>query len=97
MVIISKLKDQTKDRLETCAYKWEAYQLVVHFEQFKFQQIKRGGNRVAHLLTKEGFLRRHAIGGGEAFGGYEFGGEGGDEILLNCQMSGGVEICCISD
>ncbi|MBA0717958.1 hypothetical protein Golax_005729, partial [Gossypium laxum] len=35
--------------------------LVLGFEHFKFQHIKRGGNRVAHRLAREGFLRKRDV------------------------------------
>lgn len=56
-VVISKLKSGVIDRSNISGYIWDARQLLLGFKHFKFQHIKRGGNRVAHLLAREGFLR----------------------------------------
>lgn len=40
---------------------WETHRLLTMFEKVKYQHIKRGGNRVAHLIAKEGFLWRQDV------------------------------------
>lgn len=55
--IISKLKTTSIDRSEIGPHIWEARILLTMFEKVKYQHIKREGNRVAHLIAKEGFLR----------------------------------------
>lgn len=61
LVIISKLESQTVDRSEVRPYIREAHRVLSTFESFKLHHIKRGGNRVAHLIDKEGFLCRRDV------------------------------------
>ncbi|MBA0666333.1 hypothetical protein Goklo_002755, partial [Gossypium klotzschianum] len=61
LVIFSKLRMQGLDRLKVSNYIWKAKHIVMGFESFKFQNIERGGNRVAHLLVKEGFILKRDV------------------------------------
>ncbi|MBA0706403.1 hypothetical protein Golax_018514, partial [Gossypium laxum] len=57
-MVISKLKHAGIDRLKISGYIRDARQMLLGFEHFKFYHIKRGGgDTVAHLLAREGFLR----------------------------------------
>ncbi|KAH1107584.1 hypothetical protein J1N35_011352 [Gossypium stocksii] len=40
---------------------WDAQHIIVDFDHFKFQHIKHGGKRVAHLFTWEGFLGKRDV------------------------------------
>lgn len=60
-VVISKLNKTGLDHSEICAYISDAKTLAVSFEKIKFQHIKRGGNRVAHLLGREGYLPKRYV------------------------------------
>ncbi|MBA0761558.1 hypothetical protein Gotri_024186, partial [Gossypium trilobum] len=56
--VISKLQVQCLDKSEISNYIWDAKHLLMDFERFKFHHIKRGRNRVAHLMANGGFIRR---------------------------------------
>ncbi|KAK5784747.1 hypothetical protein PVK06_039276 [Gossypium arboreum] len=61
LMIISKLRMQGMDMSEVSNYICVAKQIIMGFESFKFQYIKRGGNRVAYLLMKEGFIQKRDV------------------------------------
>lgn len=56
VVVIAKLQGSKNNRSEVNSYIWDAKHSVLIFEHFKFQHIKCGRNRVAHLLAWEGYL-----------------------------------------
>ncbi|KAK5811528.1 hypothetical protein PVK06_026868 [Gossypium arboreum] len=58
LVVIMKLRATCIDQSKISNHIWEAKQIVLGFEICKFQHIKRGGNRVTHLLAKDGFRRK---------------------------------------
>ncbi|MBA0741971.1 hypothetical protein Gogos_015088, partial [Gossypium gossypioides] len=56
-----ELRIQGMDRSEVSNYICEAKQIIMGFESFKFQHIRRGGNRVAYLLMKKGFIQKRDV------------------------------------
>lgn len=58
--LLTKLRAPEIDRSIVSPLIWEI-KLVLAFEQFNFQHIKRGGNQVAHLHPREGSLRRRDV------------------------------------
>ncbi|MBA0550926.1 hypothetical protein Golob_021834 [Gossypium lobatum] len=77
-VLISKFNVVAIDRSTMSSIIWDVKRLVLGFEHFMFHHIKRGGNTVAHLLAREGFLRRRDVCGMEEGGGtnIDSGGSG---------------------
>lgn len=60
-LLITKLQALEIDRLVINPLIWKVKRMVLDFERFKYQHIKRGGNTVAHLLAREGSLRHGDI------------------------------------